>query len=117
MLRYNNGSLHAASVCEGIKKPTPARPAGTSCAQKHRHGSPSQHRLPQRDEPTTVSYPLFEESPQCYDHCEGAALEQQQQQQQAATVHSFGRGRSSFPGFCVAHLPPEIHRTFGRQTD
>ncbi|TNN71811.1 FERM and PDZ domain-containing protein 2 [Liparis tanakae] len=59
----------------------------------------------------TVSYPLFKESPQCYDHCGTAALQQQ------ATIDSFGRGRSSFPGFSVAHLPPGIHRTFGRQNN
>lgn len=46
----------------------------------------------QQQQDTTASYPLFPESPQCYDHRRGAALQQ--------------RNASSSPGFSVgARLP------------
>lgn len=74
-----------------------------------RHGYASLRQLPQwADKVATLSYPLLEESPQCYDHCGGAARQHQ------GTIRSFGRGRPSFPGLSIAHQnPPHLRASDG----
>lgn len=85
-------------------------PAQRSAKTHSGHGQSNQ-RFPQHLQPPPVSYPLLEESPQCYDHCWDAAP------QQRTAIHRVRWHRLSFPALSpLAHLrgdPPHLWASDG----